>query len=111
MAASEESYRFAGSEFERGRALLAQAYRYYEAGDYSSAIPHLEQSILLIPPLHRLHALALHFYGFALAHSDDPDGGDHAAEIVPELRKKFHGLRDAAVERTKLLWLGGLVLV
>lgn len=93
-----------------GKAYLCRGYVHDHAGHVDASIGDLRRACDIIQPSSGLYRIAFQSYTVALSHSDALSHVKEAVALVPDVRRRFVGLRDAFVERSKLDWMEGGVL-
>jgi hypothetical protein len=91
-----------------GRGLMARGMFHAVRGSIAPWISDYRTALELVPPTSRVfHSAALQGYTRALSLSEDPAHLDEAAELLPEVEKRYKGLRDLSLPRAILEWTKG----
>ena len=94
----------------KGLTVLTLGEMRYHAGDLSGAIRDCNEAVRLIPVTSPHHSPALAALVYCLTHSDRPDDIAEAFAMVPDLERRFHGIKRKSQERAKLSWVVGGIL-
>ncbi len=94
----------------KGLAALTLGEMRYHAGDVSGAIRDCNEAVRRIPVTSSHHSPALAALGYCLSRSDRPEDVTEAFEMVPDLERRFHGIKRKSQERAKLAWMAGGIL-